>query len=35
MEVVEKIKVVETGEAKMMQNVPNKPVIIQSATLLK
>lgn len=35
MEVVEKIKVVETGEAKMMQNVPTKPVIIQSATLLK
>ncbi|WP_422941459.1 peptidylprolyl isomerase [Undibacterium sp. TJN19] len=35
MDVVEKIKVLETGESKMMQNVPNKPVIIQSATLLK
>ncbi|WP_422975776.1 peptidylprolyl isomerase [Undibacterium sp. Ji49W] len=35
MEVVEKIQVVETGEAKMMQDVPNKPVIIQAATLLK
>ena len=35
MDVVENIKVVETGDAKMMQNVPTKPVIIQSATLLK
>lgn len=35
MDVVEKIKSVETGNAKMMQNVPTKPVIIQSATLLK
>ncbi|MFZ6766238.1 peptidylprolyl isomerase [Undibacterium sp. Di26W] len=35
MDVVEKIQAVETGEAKMMQDVPNKPVIIQAATLLK
>ena len=35
MDVVEKIKVVETGSFKMMQDVPNKPITIQSATLLK
>ncbi len=35
MDVVEKIKAVATGDSKMMQNVPVKPVIIQSASLLK
>ncbi|MFZ6844883.1 peptidylprolyl isomerase [Undibacterium sp. RuTC16W] len=35
MDVVEKIKAVETSESGMMQNVPNKAVIIESAKLLK
>ncbi|MFZ6726074.1 peptidylprolyl isomerase [Undibacterium sp. MH2W] len=35
MEVVEKIKSVETGDAHMMQNVPKKDVIIESATVIK
>ncbi|MBI3286007.1 MAG: peptidylprolyl isomerase [Burkholderiales bacterium] len=35
MDVVEQIKRVETGNINMMQNVPIKAVIIESATLLK
>jgi cyclophilin family peptidyl-prolyl cis-trans isomerase len=35
MDVVEKIKAVEVHDAGEMQNVPNEPVIIQSAKLLK
>lgn len=35
MEVVEQIKSVPTGDAYMMQNVPQKPIIIQSATVIK
>ena len=35
MDVVEKIKVVQTGSSGMMQNVPNEAVIIESIKLLK
>ena len=35
MDVVEKIKAVETGDAHMMQNVPKKDIIIESATVIK
>ena len=35
MDVVNKIKVVPTGNAGMHQNVPTTPVVIQSATLVK
>lgn len=35
MEVVEKIKSVQTGNSGMMQNVPNEPIIIESIKVLK
>lgn len=35
MDVVEKIKIVQTGSSGMMQNVPNEPIIIESIKLLK
>ena len=35
MDVVEKIKAVETGDSHMMQNVPKKDIIIESATVIK
>ena len=35
MDVVEKIKSVETGNAHMMENVPKKDIIIESATVIK
>ena len=35
MDVVEKIKTVETGDSHMMQNVPKKDIIIESATVIK
>ena len=35
MEVVEKIKLVATGDKGIFQNVPTKPVVIKSAALLK
>jgi len=35
MDVVEKIKAVETGDAHMMKNVPKKDIIIESATVIK
>ncbi|MFZ6861287.1 peptidylprolyl isomerase [Undibacterium sp. Ji67W] len=35
MDVVEKIKAVETSDSHMMQNVPKKDIIIESATVIK
>ena len=35
MDVVERIKVVQTGSSGMMQNVPNEAIIIESIKLLK
>lgn len=35
MDVVDKIKTVETGDANMMQNVPKQNIIIESASIIK
>jgi len=35
MDVVDKIKTVETGDANMMQNVPKQSIVIESASIIK
>jgi cyclophilin family peptidyl-prolyl cis-trans isomerase len=35
MDIVDKIKTVETGDAHMMQNVPKQNIIIESASIVK